>query len=46
MLLIRELTSKEVAYYNHYNNLDDKVLTKKSTIEVKFFFNSNVFFLF
>lgn len=35
--LLRELTSKEVAFYNHYNNLNDKILTKKSTIEVYFF---------
>ncbi|RNA35941.1 cytoplasmic tRNA 2-thiolation 2, partial [Brachionus plicatilis] len=30
---LRELTSKEVAYYNHYSNLNDKILIKKSTIE-------------
>lgn len=34
--VLRELTSKEVAFYNHYNNLNDKIIVKKSTIEVKF----------
>lgn len=40
----RELTSKEVAFYNHYSNLNDKILIKKSTIEVMLIFISNLVF--